>query len=359
METNTPTRAPRRLTRSSDRRIAGVAGGIAEYFGIDPVIVRLAFVVAIFLGGTGVLAYLIAWIVVPEAGETGEGGPRSGGVDGSMLLAVSLLALAAALGLADVFDAGVLVPILLVGAAVFLLRGRSHSDTTADGSTDAAVAPPTGALLVEEPPPASDPVAPRPPAVVTRVAASAVALLWAGAIAADRWGWIDGDVSTTLALSLVIVGLAALVGAFVGRARGLVMLGVALVLAYAASAVVEPIVEDGMGERRLAPATIEDLDPTMGLGVGRIEVDLRALELPRNTTTEVDVDLGIGSAVIWVPDDIDLALTGDVGIGELAVLDAEESGVGNELSVGSDGPGDTRLVVNLDVGIGEGVIRAG
>ncbi len=46
--------------------IGGVAGGLGEYFDIDPTLVRIIFVVSLFLGGAGVLAYIILWIVVPE-----------------------------------------------------------------------------------------------------------------------------------------------------------------------------------------------------------------------------------------------------------------------------------------------------
>ncbi len=55
-----------RLTRSeTDKRIAGVAGGIAEYFGMDPALIRIAFVIATFMG-FGVLAYIVLWIVLPR-----------------------------------------------------------------------------------------------------------------------------------------------------------------------------------------------------------------------------------------------------------------------------------------------------
>lgn len=58
----------KRLYRSrDDKMIAGVCGGIAEYFGIDPVIVRVILVVITLMGGAGVLAYLIMWAVVPLA----------------------------------------------------------------------------------------------------------------------------------------------------------------------------------------------------------------------------------------------------------------------------------------------------
>lgn len=57
------------LTRSrSDRMIAGVCGGLARYFNIDPVIVRLAFVLAVFAGGMSPLIYVVLWIVMPEEG---------------------------------------------------------------------------------------------------------------------------------------------------------------------------------------------------------------------------------------------------------------------------------------------------
>ena len=57
----------KRLYRSrSDRKIAGVCGGMAAYFGIDPVIPRLIWVVFALAAGSGILAYLICWLVIPE-----------------------------------------------------------------------------------------------------------------------------------------------------------------------------------------------------------------------------------------------------------------------------------------------------
>ncbi|AUG56999.1 PspC domain-containing protein [Acetivibrio saccincola] len=60
----------KRITRSRRNKvIEGVCGGIAEYFGIDPTIVRLGFLISIFFGGTGILAYIVAVIVIPEEDE--------------------------------------------------------------------------------------------------------------------------------------------------------------------------------------------------------------------------------------------------------------------------------------------------
>ncbi|WP_017462233.1 PspC domain-containing protein [Dyella ginsengisoli] len=58
----------KRLTRSrASRSIAGVCGGIAEYYGWDPTIVRVAWIVLTLLGGSGILLYLIFWLVMPDA----------------------------------------------------------------------------------------------------------------------------------------------------------------------------------------------------------------------------------------------------------------------------------------------------
>ena len=68
-----PSDGRHRLTRSTkDRMVAGVAGGLAEYLDVDPVAVRIGFVVASFLlGGVGgPLLYLLMWAIVPEEGKT-------------------------------------------------------------------------------------------------------------------------------------------------------------------------------------------------------------------------------------------------------------------------------------------------
>lgn len=66
MTTDTNT-AARRLYRSRDERmVAGVCGGIAEFTGMDPTVVRLLAVLSFLLPGPQVLAYLLAWIIIPE-----------------------------------------------------------------------------------------------------------------------------------------------------------------------------------------------------------------------------------------------------------------------------------------------------
>jgi phage shock protein C len=62
-----PPPAERLLRRShSERVLAGVCGGLGRYLGIDPVLLRIAFVVLGLANGLGVIAYVVAWIVIPE-----------------------------------------------------------------------------------------------------------------------------------------------------------------------------------------------------------------------------------------------------------------------------------------------------
>ncbi len=57
----------KKLFRSvSDRKLAGVCGGLANYLGVDATIIRLIWVLFVVFGGAGILAYLIMWLIIPE-----------------------------------------------------------------------------------------------------------------------------------------------------------------------------------------------------------------------------------------------------------------------------------------------------
>ncbi|MBP3617160.1 MAG: PspC domain-containing protein [Lachnospiraceae bacterium] len=58
----------KKLTKSrNDRKLCGVCGGLAEYLNLDPTIIRLIWVLLVLAAGTGILAYLIAALIMPEA----------------------------------------------------------------------------------------------------------------------------------------------------------------------------------------------------------------------------------------------------------------------------------------------------
>jgi phage shock protein C len=78
-----------RVRRSrQDRVIGGVCGGLGQYLRVDPVLLRIAAVALALSGGLGILAYIIAWIVIPE--ETGAEPVRAGRSDNRHGLAVAV-----------------------------------------------------------------------------------------------------------------------------------------------------------------------------------------------------------------------------------------------------------------------------
>lgn len=82
----------KRLYRSRrDRVIGGVCGGAGGYLNIDPVVLRIVWLAAVLLGGAGLLAYLIAWILIPEAPDGRDPGKVKRETDGVKILAVTLI----------------------------------------------------------------------------------------------------------------------------------------------------------------------------------------------------------------------------------------------------------------------------
>ncbi len=155
----------KRLYRSSkDRMLGGVCGGLGEYFDIDPVIVRIVFVVLALANGIGILAYLVLWIVMPQESEAGAppratirsnidsigydirsafqpgttsasgGGPATPGhrrptaafLLGAVLVALGVILLLDNLNLLWWLRLSQLWPLVLVAAGVALLLGRGR-----------------------------------------------------------------------------------------------------------------------------------------------------------------------------------------------------------------------------------------
>src|SRR4051794_22855362 len=118
------------LRRDPEHRVvAGVCAGIARHFGVDPLVVRVAFMAATFAGGLGVVAYGAAWLVMPAGGGGGEGRRHLAGrpaveaAIGAGLLVLSALLTFRALG---VWFADALVwPVVLVAAGGALLWRES------------------------------------------------------------------------------------------------------------------------------------------------------------------------------------------------------------------------------------------
>lgn len=122
-------RSVRRLRRSRhDRVVAGVCGGLGEYLGVDPVLLRLAAVALTVSGGAGVLTYALAWMLIPETDEDDVRllapavGRRAGAAIGVGLVGLSLVLL---LGPQPLWvDAAVVWPLAAVALAALYLDTR-------------------------------------------------------------------------------------------------------------------------------------------------------------------------------------------------------------------------------------------
>src|SRR5882757_3077880 len=315
--------------RQSDRKIAGVAAAIARRYDIDPVLVRIAFVVAAFYG-VGILLYLAAWVTLPTDPRdppTGLLTRRGGGVHPVVLIAAIVAGLAGAGSLLS-GDPGVLVGLAVLGGLLYLLhQNRSERGLDAAsvagvggaaaggpggpvGASVAAGSVAVGSVAVAHPaggapgtpstPPAWDPLgaapfawdlpepgpAPGPPPLpgrrrsVLTVATIGLALLAGGvtgALVLAGHG-LDGP-RLVLGAMLAVVGIGLVLGAFRHAGRGLIAVAIPLVLvSYLAT--INPVRHwQGAGELRAAPATLDDIAPSYQRTLGVITLDLRGLNL--------------------------------------------------------------------------------
>jgi len=413
------------LRRPQDGRIfAGVAAGLADHLGIDVALVRLLIVLAtIITQGFGLLVYLVAIFVIPAA-EPGAprpvatrrdpalGGRTPGFWAGIALLVVGLWWLVAVTPLRFGFLPGVSVgslaaPLLLIGIGLALwVTGDRVGTTVPARPTSAATFPPTSnpqepAMTSHDtptadarttsvppsttPPSATPPSPPAPPAgdgdgwtpppapersggLLSRATVGlllvTVGILWSLRLA----GALPITGGQLLAAALLVVGLGLLVGAFAGRARGLIWVGaillpLVLLAQIPGSSWIDTVPsitsESGTaaGELRLAPTELDDLQDSYEIGAGSIRLDLTQLPLD-GEDLEVEISVGAGEIRVIVPDDIDLNASASIGIGEIRLLERRSGGIGvGDLEVTYDAPGQAAGSLNLELSTGIGGIR--
>ncbi|MGH2952893.1 MAG: PspC domain-containing protein [Solirubrobacterales bacterium] len=333
----TPTNRPRRLLRSrDDRMIAGVAGGLGRYFDVDPVIFRIVFAVSVFLGGLGVLAYIALALFVPAGdadGDVADQPPieRSRGL--AIAAGVGLVVIVLSWG---VFDGGFLwdgdgpwflgPPLLVIALAVALyLIVRDTTSTSVAG-------------------------------IVGRILLAIIALgVLVVAALASAWAGATGH---GVVVALLIVGIGALLAlsAFRGGARWLIVPAVVLALPLAAVAAADIRFADGIGEREYRPATVATIpDDGYELGIGRLEVDLRELDWEPDGIVDLDVDLGIGQAVVAVPEHVCVAGELRARAGHVKVAGTSSDGIDAELV--PDPPPAARPLLQIDGDVDLGRVR--
>ena len=347
-----PTRR-RRLERArSGRMLAGVCEGLGRYFHVDPVIFRIGFVVAVFAGGAGAIAYLVAILVMPEEGARRAPihlGRHTPTWVPWLLIGIGVLALA------DGFDHDgfpFFWWLLALGVAAWFLWSREPSpDATPSPAPEVGDRPPDGLPITQN----GDEEPARSRSILGRLTLS-VLLVGAGvglAIAGASDDVTGMDVEAFLGGALVVVGAALVVGAWWGRARALIALGVLLTVGAASASVVDVPLRGGIGERRWAPVAASDVREVYRLGIGEAELDLTRTDADRIAT---DVSLGVGHLVVMVPRDATVVVDAHTGLGELVVLGRESHGTDLDESVRSPGS-ELGPTVDLDVRLGVGQLE--
>jgi phage shock protein PspC (stress-responsive transcriptional regulator) len=283
------------------RMLGGVAAGIAQYFDIDVVLVRIAFVVLAIFGGSGVLAYLVAWVLIPSDGEgpdptdagagAGAGDDHAPGRRHNRVLFVVFAALAA-LAFFDLFSSGPWWPhwgwgvapgFWLFFAAMVLL-----------------------VLIVSRGP---------------------------GDSAAARL--------RRLLLALVVAGVA--------------LFAVALATVLTAEALTGVPLRGGIGDSRWQPTSAAQLPPAYRLAVGQLDVDLRNVTFPAGTT-HVTASVGIGQVVVEVPPGPAVSVIAHSGMGNVWVFGQDNGGFGATRSLDSAGTGEmpgAHVVLDVQAGLGQ------
>jgi phage shock protein PspC (stress-responsive transcriptional regulator) len=381
-----------RLTRSVvDRRVAGVAGGIGRHFGIDPTLVRVAFVVLTVMGGSGVALYLIGWLLLPEDGaEESKATSLLRHHDGQPWDKGALvLAVVAGVVLVGALDGprhmGWIGPIVVITVVALLLSRRDgppHTvspppppppagDATDQGTgpgaepggvdpllRDAGVtdpfsapawAPAAGTWPVTA---VAPPVAAKPPVTVATL--SALIALAGGVLLLDAAGLAHVGVHGFAAAALVVVGVGLLASAWLGRAWGLIPVAVALGVVVAATSAPALSWRGGFGDRTYHPTGSAGLDRKYRLAAGDMTVDLTGLQPAEAVTkTHVTARVGVGHLLVRVPADERIRVHARTGAGNLSVLGENRSGTGVVVDR-TAGPEDgSALLLDLETGFGQ------
>ncbi len=390
---------PRRPRRG--RKLAGVAAGIGNRYGIDPIVIRVAFVIATFYGGVGILFYLLGWLLLPEQND--EAGPFESMVSHRRSSTSTAFTVLLCLALIPAFwffvdnEFSGIMGLLIVAGALFLLhktRGHLNRPDTAPPPyvppTESFYQPPVTAPYPAATPPAAEPVPTGPPAWDPLGAAPfawdlpeptpptpeppeprrrrskvgvltvGAALVTAGTLALVSpyvGGWLTPN--HAVGLVLAVIGLGLVGGSFVRGGRGLIGLAVPLSIAGLAMTVISPDGFHGVGDIDARPTSIEQVQDDYRLSAGTVRLDLTGLPSDGHVSTMVRVDAG--EAIVILPATADVDLKCEIAVGDMNCL-GHPAGPGEDLefeNLGADGEGGLKVDLHVDVNAGDVEVRRG
>jgi len=408
------------------RYVAGVCGALGRATNTDPVLWRVLLAVLGVLGGTGVLLYLIGWLIIPSEGDSAS--PVESllgkGQSGMAPLSVVLLGAAALITFAFIVNSGarasMLAAAVILGAFLLIKRGGAPSfpgapatsappapspapspeEPTVAFTAPAAAAPPTepmstptppaaytpppayagtaypppappappagglrppfaphGPFAGPTPPPPPRPAPPRPPkppkerSILGRLTFFAVVMV-TGLIGALDMSGVDVDISAYFAAALVTTALGLIVGAWFGRARGLIALALVLSFALGVSAGVERFGEDWTPSV-YRPTTLAAVADRYDFEIGNATLDLRAVDFDGKSQS-VAVSMELGQLKVLLPENVDATVTAGVDGGRMVLFGEEynDSSTRELTDNGAQGANDGKLTLDINVEAG-------
>lgn len=388
--TTTPTDAPEsprsggsrdlgHLRRSrTDRHIAGVAGGLARHLDIDPIIVRVALVVLVFFGGAGLLLYAAGWLFVPEEGSEAAIVRMDERSRSFVLYVVAALAVVAILGdtvghvnVPWVFFIPALIVLVVLltreqawGGLFRMPRRRRAGEEVATSA--AAVAPETAAYSSGEVPPVPAPPAPIPPNPRRRGPILFWFTLALIALAEGVLGLVDLAGASIAgpayaALAVGIIGLMLVLGAFWGRAGGLIFIGFIAGIVLAGSLAADKWDLDAHSHTvTYTPTSVSAVRTDYRMGTGDLRLDLTRLSDPAALAGRAITVTGhVGSIKVVLPEGVAAAADARIkGPGHVEVFDEDSGGFHRHLTgtVAGTNTGQP-LYINADLNVGEIIVE--
>ncbi|WP_069814567.1 PspC domain-containing protein [Streptomyces sp. TP-A0874] len=385
------------LRRSRHNKVlSGVCGGLGRQYDVDPVVFRVALTVLAIAGGTGLIGYGFAWLLIPLDGEDENEGRRllSGRVEGQGLTALVFALVGCGLLLSMLNNGSVIAFALMLSAALagaaYWSRERRHGER--DG---AAVNAATAQAVADAPPEATAPPVPGTPSwwrdpptkgdggpAGAGWAAGGGGYLWGPddgppppSRPGDDWsapeqsplwparrrgGWIGGwtflcavftavaaalligpghPLGTTAQISLgcalAVFGLGLVLSSWIGRAGGGTVIAALVTCALLAGAAVLPkSITAEWVQRDWKPVQASTLRPEYQLGTGDGMLDLSGLRLTERQEVSTRASVGAGRLRVVVPADATVELSVSVGLGEARLP-------------GENRPGEHRFVPGL------------
>lgn len=379
-----PAGRPRLRRRADGRIVAGVAGGLADHFGVSALGLRIAFGAAAFVvaflllrpwtepydsvyydprlstfrglvnagAAMAVLTYFALWVFVPreDAGVSAAGRlrhrlprfPRFRSWVGMLALVAGASLLGAQLGL---WSPDVTWAFLLIGFGVMLFRRDAER---ASARATAAAAPPPA-----EPVPLPPPV-PRERSPLGWMTLGVALLVVSLAAILDNLGAIDLKLVAYPSLALLVIAAGLLVGAFVGRARWLILPGLLIAPMVLVASLVRVPLEGGFADLFEGPRTVAAVRGSYQRAIGHILLDLTALE-GKQVTIRTAATTGFGGVQVYVPFDAHVVAAARTGWGSVEIGDGPFRGFDVEEQNRWEpkyGDGAT-VILDLEVGIGD------